>query len=439
MEACVSERSSEAGGQAQSPDRGAGRPAGDFFSSRWIERPEYVSELDGPALPQGFRAAGVVAGIKPSGSPDLGLLVSDAPQTTSAARFTRSGTQAAPVLLNRERCRLGALRAVVVNSGNANAATGRPGLDNAAKMQGSGAIVAGVSEDPVAVASTGVIGVPLPMYAITSGLAAAGRSLSVDGAEAFAEAIRTTDAFAKHATLEVSLPGGQVMLTAQAKGAGMISPGFATLLCFVQTDAALSAETCDLLLGVCVKRSFERVSVDGQLSTSDTVILQASGASGVAVKPETEDELRFGEALDALLRQLALLVVRDGEGARRVGRVVVRGGEEVSVHRVARAVADSSLVKTALYGGDPNWGRIIQAVGMAMPDSAPLDVEIAIEGVKVCARGSYLPHDAEALAVAVKRDEVQYEIGLPGEGAETELFFSDLGHEYVSINADYTT
>jgi glutamate N-acetyltransferase/amino-acid N-acetyltransferase len=410
-----------------------------FFSSRWIECPEHVAALDGPALPRGFRAAGVAAGIKPSGAPDLGLLVSDAPQTTSAARFTRSGTQAAPVLLNRERCRLGALRAVVVNSGNANAATGRPGFDNAAKMQGSGAIASGVAEDQVAVASTGVIGVPLPMPAITSGILAAAHSLSVDGAPAFAEAICTTDAFAKSGALEVSLPGGKVKLTAQAKGAGMISPGFATLLCFVQTDAALSAETCDLLLGVCVKRSFERVSVDGQLSTSDTVILQASGAGGVSIEPETDDELRFGEALDALLRQLALLIVRDGEGARRVGRVVVRGGDQDSVHRVARAVADSSLVKTALYGGDPNWGRIIQAVGMAMPGTAPLDVEIAIEGVQVCARGSYVPHDPQALAAAVKGDEVQYEIGLPGEGAETELFFSDLGHEYVTINADYTT
>ena len=412
---------------------------GGFFSSRWVQRPEHVSELEGPGLPQGFRAAGVAAGIKASGAADVGLLVSDAQQTTSAARFTRSGTQAAPVLLSRERCRLDALRAVVVNSGNANAATGRPGLDNAAKMQGSGAIVSGVSEDQVAVASTGVIGVPLPMAAITNGILAAARALSVDGAPAFAAAIRTTDAFAKSAALEVSLPGGQVKLTAQAKGAGMISPGFATLLCFVQTDAALSAETCDLLLGVCVKRSFERVSVDGQLSTSDTVILQASGASGVAIDPESEGELRFGEALDALLRQLALLIVRDGEGARRVGRVVVRGGDGLAVDRVARAVADSSLVKTALYGGDPNWGRIIQAVGMAMPGTAPLDVEIAIEGVQVCARGSYVPHDPEALVAAVKGEEVQYEIGLPGQGAETELFFSDLGHEYVTINADYTT
>jgi glutamate N-acetyltransferase/amino-acid N-acetyltransferase len=230
-----------------------------------------------------------------------------------------------------------------------------------------------------------------------------------------------------------------VRLTAQAKGAGMISPRFATLLCFVQSDAALSPQTCDLLLGVTVRRSFERASVDGQLSTSDTVILQCSGESGVEIEPETEEELRFGEALDSVLRQLALEVVRDGEGARRLGRVVVRGGDPVAVDAVARAVASSSLVKTALYGGDPNWGRIIQAVGMAMPGTAPLAVDIAIEEVQVCSRGAVVPHDPAALTAAVARDEVEYEIALPGDGAETEVFFSDLGHEYVTINADYTT
>jgi glutamate N-acetyltransferase/amino-acid N-acetyltransferase len=230
-----------------------------------------------------------------------------------------------------------------------------------------------------------------------------------------------------------------VRLCVQAKGAGMISPNFATLLCFIQTDAVLAPETCELLLTVTVKRSFERMSVDGQLSTSDTVILQCSGESGVEVRQETEDELRFGEALDAVLRQLALLIARDGEGARRIGRVVVRGGDEHGVVRAARAVANSPLVKTALYGGDPNWGRIIQAVGMALPGTAPLPVDIAIEGVTVCSGGSYVPHDTAALKAAVQREEVEYEIGLPGEGAETELYFSDLGHEYVTINADYTT
>jgi glutamate N-acetyltransferase/amino-acid N-acetyltransferase len=409
-----------------------------FFRSRWIEVPGNVTEPGG-GLPRGFRAAGVACGIKPSGGLDLGLLVSDAPETTSAARFTRSGTQSAPVLLCRERCTLSGVRAIVVNSGNANAATGRPGFENAAKMQGAAALASRCSESAVAVASTGVIGVPLPVSSVMTGIVRATHALRPDGELDFAHAIRTTDIVDKHACLDVELGAGTVRLTAQAKGAGMISPNFATLLCFVQTDAAMSPDTCDLLLGVTVKRSFERASVDGQLSTSDTVIMQCSGESGVRIEQETDDELRFGEALDAVMRQLALNVVRDGEGARRVGRVVVRGGEAESVHRVARAVGDSPLVKTALYGGDPNWGRIVQAVGMAMPGTAPLPVDVAIEGVPVCTRGQYTPHDEAALKAAVQGEEIEYEIGLPGEGSETELYFSDLGHEYVTLNAEYTT
>jgi glutamate N-acetyltransferase/amino-acid N-acetyltransferase len=211
------------------------------------------------------------------------------------------------------------------------------------------------------------------------------------------------------------------------------------MLCFVQTDAALEAETADLLLGVCVKRSFDRISVDGQLSTNDTVILQCSGASGVKVAPESEDELLFGQALDALLRQLGLEIVRDGEGSKRIGRVVVRGGNDAGVERAARAVANSPLVKAALHGGDPNWGRIAQAIGMALPGTAPLPFDIAIEGVQVASGGQAVGADEQALAKLVQREEVEYVIGLPGDGAETEVFFSDLSHEYVTINADYTT
>ena len=411
-----------------------------FFSSRWVEVPGHVNELPPGGLASGFRAAGVACGVKRDGALDLGLLVSDAAATTSAARFTRSGTQSAPVLLCRERCDLRRLRAVVVNSGNANAATGLAGLEDAARMQTHAATAAGIEpEASVAVASTGVIGVPLAIDAITAGIDAAAGQLRADAGVDFAEAIRTTDAFAKRACLEVQLAAGRVRLSAQAKGAGMISPRFATLLCFVQSDVALAPELCDLLLGVTVKRSFERVSVDGQLSTSDTVVLQCSGDSGVELAAQSDDELRFGEALDALLRQLALQIVRDGEGARRTGRVVVRGGAAGAVEAVSRAVADSPLVKAALYGGDPNWGRIVQAVGMALPGTAPLAVDVAIEGVQVCSRGGAVPHDPAALTAAVQREEVQYEVGLPGEGAEAELFFSDLGHEYVTINADYTT
>jgi glutamate N-acetyltransferase / amino-acid N-acetyltransferase len=404
-----------------------------FFSSRWVEQPPHVREAEDGKLPKGFRASGVAAGIKPEGL-DLGAVVSDAPETTSAARFTRSGVQAAPVTVTRERCRLDALRAVVVNSGNANAATGRRGLDEAARMQGGGAMVAGVPEDRVAVCSTGVIGVQLDGQTMIKGLVGVGGALSEDGAEAFAHAIRTTDTVDKHVALDVDLPGGTVRLSAQAKGAGMIQPSFATMLCFVQTDAKLAAETCDLLLGVCVQRSFDRISVDGQLSTNDTAMLMASGASGVKVEPESESELRFGEALDALLRQLALLIVGDGEGSRRVGRVVVRGGSQEVVEHVARAVANSPLVKTALYGGDPNWGRVAQAVGAALLDTHPLAFDVAIDGTTVCSGGQ-----ATGAVASFEGDEVEFEIGLPGEGAETEVFFSDLGHEYVHVNADYTT
>jgi glutamate N-acetyltransferase / amino-acid N-acetyltransferase len=414
-------------------------PPAPFFRSRWVDAPAGAREAAG-GLPAGFRAAGVAAGLKPSGNPDVGLLVCDAADATSAARFTRSGVLAAPVVICKERAMLDGLRAVAVNSGNANAATGGRGLDDAAKMQGAAAIAAGVPHERVAVASTGVIGVPLDTQAIVSGLARAAGRLRPDGDADFTAAIMTTDAFEKRATLDLDLPsGGTVRLSAQAKGAGMIEPSFATMLCFVQTDAALSPETADLLLGVTVKRSFDRISVDGQLSTNDTALLMCSGTSGVRIEPETDDELAFGQALDSLLRQLALDIARDGEGAARVGRINVTGGDGPAVEAAARAVANSPLVKTALNGGDPNWGRIAQAVGGALTDVAPLPLDIVIEGVPVCRRGAAVAHDREALAQRVAGDEVEYVVGLPGDGHETEVFFSDLSHGYVTINAEYTT
>ena len=413
-----------------------------FFDSRWVPCPEHVREL-GEGLPAGFRAGAAAAAIKTEGVLDVGLLVCDAPDTVSAARFTRSGVLAAPVLVTRDHARTDALRAVVANSANANAATGEAGMNVALAMQVAAAEAAGVPADQVAVSSTGVIGVPLDADRVAAGIAQAARSLHAGGDVELNQAIMTTDAFPKRASLAVTLPSGTVRLSAQAKGAGMIEPAFATMLCFVQTDARLEAETADLLLGVCVKRSFDRISVDGQLSTNDTAILQCSGASGVYVAPESEDELKLGEALDALLRQLAILMVRDGEGAERIGRVVVRGGDQHDVERSARAVANSPLVKTALHGADPNWGRIAQAVGMAMGGrerpQASLALDIAIEGITLCRGGAAVPYDVEALNAAAAGKEIEYEVDLPGDGAETEVFFSDLGHEYVTINAEYTT
>ncbi|HWC25181.1 MAG TPA: bifunctional glutamate N-acetyltransferase/amino-acid acetyltransferase ArgJ, partial [Solirubrobacteraceae bacterium] len=409
-----------------------------FFASRWVPRPAHVTDL-GRGLPAGFRAAAARAGIKGGSALDVGLLVCDADEPVSAARYTRSGVLAAPVLVSRDETESGALRAVVANSGNANAATGRDGLLAARAMQRAAAQAIAAPPRSVAVASTGVIGVPLALGGIEAAIGAAATTLRPDGDELFSEAIMTTDAFAKRASLQVRLPAGTIRLSAQCKGAGMIEPAFATMLCFVQTDAALDPATADLLLGVCVKRSFERVSVDGQLSTNDTAILVCSGASGVRVAPSSEDELRFGEALDALLRMLAILVVRDGEGSRRIGRVVVRGGDGAAAERCARAIANSPLVKTALYGADPNWGRIAQAVGAALPGMAPLQLDIAIEGIAVCAGGEAVAHDEDALRAVAAGPEIEYEVGLPGAGAEAEVVFSDLGHEYVTINAEYTT
>jgi glutamate N-acetyltransferase/amino-acid N-acetyltransferase len=410
-----------------------------FFRSRWVDVPDGVREVPGAPLPQGFRAAGAAAGIKPSGGLDVGLLVSDSDETTSAARFTRSGTAAPPVLVTRDRARLDAIKAVAVNSGNANAATGGRGMDEAARMQGAGAMMGRTTEDRVAVCSTGVIGVQLDGHKVVRGLLEAGKALAPEGIDDFQQSIMTTDLFEKRGTIEIDLPGGTVRLAAQSKGAGMIQPSFATMLCFVETDAIVAADTAELLLGVCVKRSFDRITVDGQLSTNDTAILLCGGASGIAVQAESEGELLFGQALDALLRQLAIDMCRDGEGARRVGRVTVRGGHGPNVERVARAIANSPLVKTALYGGDPNWGRIAQAIGLALPDTAPLAYDIAIEGVQVCVAGNAVDHDEDDLKARVARDEVEYAIGLPGDGFETEVFFSDLGHEYININAEYTT
>jgi glutamate N-acetyltransferase / amino-acid N-acetyltransferase len=390
-------------------------------------------------LPDGFRAAGVACGLKPSGKPDLGLLVCESSSPASAARFTATATPAAPVLLSQARCRLDKLRAVLANSGCANAATGRSGLDAAAKTQGAAAIAAGCEESEVALASTGGIAHELPVEPVLKGILALRGELRREGDGDFQAAIQTTDAFEKRACLQVELPSGVVQLTAQCKGAGMISPRFATMLCFVQSDVALQAATADLLLGVCVKRSFDRCTVDGQLSTNDTALLMCSGASGVEVVPESEDELRFGEALDALMRQLAIMMVADGEGARRMARVVVRGGDQELVEAAARGVANSPLVKAALHGGDPNWGRIVQAVGGALQGAPALALDVLVEGQLVCSAGTAVPYDEVALGASVQHREIEYEIVLPGEGAETEVFFSDLSHEYVTVNADYTT
>jgi len=423
----------------------------DFFRSRWVEPPAHARELEPAGLPRGFRAAGVAAGVKPlasgshrrgSASPplDVAVLASDSPETVSAARFTTNARVGAPVMLSRQ-ADPGGLRAVAVNSGCSNVGDGRRGLETAAAMQAAAAAELGLEPGRVGVASTGIIGVELPRERVVDGVGRACDALGPD-AGAFSEAILTSDSGPKRACLEVDLPGGDsVRLAAQAKGAGMISPRFATMLCFVETDAGLSRETLDLLTGVCVKRSFDRISVDGQLSTSDSVFAFASGSSGVRVEAESPGELALGEALDALLRQLALEIVTDGEGAERVGRVVVRGRPEV-VEPVARSVANSPLVKASLHGGDPNFGRVLQAAGQAWPQGDSFVADLEIEGRLLVSAGDAVGLSAGERSELLERmrgREVEYAVTLPGEGGETEVFFSDLSPAYVEFNAAHTS
>jgi glutamate N-acetyltransferase/amino-acid N-acetyltransferase len=318
---------------------------------------------------------------------------------------------------------------------------GQRGIDTAEATQRAAAEMLGVDSAQVGLASTGVIGTELPREPLLAGVAGAVAALGEDSRE-FSEAILTSDAGPKRAALAVELESGEsITLSAQVKGAGMISPRHATMFCFVQTDAAMEQETLDLLTGVCVKRSFDRVSVDGQLSTSDTVFALANGASGVRIEPEGVDELRFGEALDALMRQLALDMVADGEGAHRVGRIVVRGWPD-AVEPIARSIANSPLVKTALHGADPNFGRVLQAAGQAWPPGQPFVADLDIEGRRLVSAGhaiGFAIDDLKQLEEAVSGLEVEYELTIPGEGGETEVFFSDLSKEYVAYNSEYTS
>ena len=393
-------------------------------------------------LPAGFRAAGVAAGIKPSGGTDVGLLVSDAPETTSAARFTRSGVLAAPVLVTRERSRLDALRVVVANSGNANAATGGRGLDDAAKMQGAAAMAGGVRGRPGRRRLD-------RRHRRAARLARGGQR---PGARALRAAPRRRRRLRRgdhdHRRVREAreprgrrCPAGPCACARRPRAPGMISPAFATMLCFVQTDAALAAETADLLLGVCVKRSFDRISVDGQLSTNDTAILMCSGASGVRVEPESEDELRFGQALDALLRQLALddRARRRGRQAHRPRRRARRPRRRASRRPRARSPT-RRWSRRRCTAATPTGGASCRRSAMALPGTAPLAVDVGDRGRagvrRAAARSPSTPGRWRRRWRATRSSTSS---SCRARAHETEVFFSDLSHEYVTINAEYTT
>ncbi|HEU5298035.1 MAG TPA: bifunctional glutamate N-acetyltransferase/amino-acid acetyltransferase ArgJ [bacterium] len=389
---------------------------------------------------RGFRAAGIHAGIKAS-RPDLALIVSDT-LASAAGVFTTNLVKAAPVLVSQERIQSGAAQAIVVNSGNANACTGAQGMADAREMAALTAAALGIAEEFVLVGSTGVIGIPMPMDALRGGIPMLPPALSADGGQAAAEAILTTDAFTKTAAVRLPLKGTTVTIGGMAKGAGMIHPEMATTLCFLTTDAAVPAPLLRRALREAVDRSFNAISVDGDTSTNDTVFLLANGHAGHAplLEEDGEDVARFTAALTAVAAELARLVVKDGEGATKVITVTVRGARSTAdARRVMRTVTTSPLVKTAIYGGEPNWGRILAAAGRAGADLAPDLAEIAIAGVPVVRGGQGLagamPRAAEGMAQA------EYEIVLDlhlGEGEATG-WTCDLNEGYVKINAGYMT
>lgn len=395
--------------------------------------------------PRGFSAAAAAAGIKQSGRPDLVLVMSDR-DCTAAGMFTRNRVAAAPVLVDRETLASNpnSLRGVIINAGNANACTGAPGLADARAMQQFTAGVMGGHAGQYLVMSTGVIGVPLPMARVQTGIATAAPLLSPLNGRAAAEAIMTTDTQPKFLAVEVELSGGRVTLGGMAKGAGMIHPDMATLLGMLTTDAAIPANDLADYLQVAVRDSFNAISIDGDTSTNDTILLFANGASGVVVS-EPDDRSLFQAALHELCRTLAMMVVSDGEGVTKVVTVRVTGAATTAAaRRVADTIATSPLVKTAFAGGDPNWGRIMMATGRSGVDldQSRLALWIGADGeepLQLVSHGAPTGY-AEADAAAVfARPQFTVHVDLGDGTAEAVLWTTDLTHDYVTINADYRT
>jgi len=393
-----------------------------------------------PIVP-GFRSAGVRCGIKARGL-DLALIASDGP-AHAAGVFTQSTVVGAPVSLSRERVRRGVVRAIVANSGCSNVAMGARGMRDARTMTALVARTVGCQPDEVLVASTGVIGQPLPMEKVEAGILAAGRALRPEGLSKAARAILTTDLAPKCASLRTRIDGRNVTLAGIAKGSGMIEPNLATMLSFLITDAAIAPPLLRKLLRAAADQSYNRVTVDGETSTSDTVFLLANGRAGNSLLRDATSAgaRRFAAALGELTQELARAIARDGEGATKLVTVRVSGARLADdALRAAKRIANSMLVKTALFGGDPNWGRILQTAGAARVAIALDRAEVRLGGVTVFRNGSPTGAAARRRAGrALARKEIDVELDL-GVGRHTATVWTcDLSYDYVEINAEYTT
>jgi glutamate N-acetyltransferase/amino-acid N-acetyltransferase len=396
-------------------------------------------------LPAGFAAGTAASGIKKPGILDLALVYSFYDCNTAAV-FTRNQVVAAPVIVDRKTVKENNqhIRAIVANSGNANACTGTLGLDNARQMQNLAASALSCEPNQVLILSTGVIGVQLPMARIAAGIDEAAHQLARENGNLAAQAIMTTDTYPKQMSVQVTLRGGEITIGGMAKGSGMIHPDMATLLGVFTTDAAIAPDLLDGMLRTAVNLSFNRISIDGDTSTNDTVLLLANGASEVQIIEEKDITL-FQQALNSVCNALAKMIVRDGEGAKKFVEINVSGApDDTAAHAIASTIATSPLVKTAFAGSDANWGRILAAAGRAgvLFDQSKTTLWIGLESateLQIIANGTPTDYlEADAASVFIEPEfKIMLDLG-SGPGTAT-MWTSDLTHDYVTINADYRT
>ena len=386
---------------------------------------------------KGFTAGGVAAGIKKNGALDLGLLVSDRPARVAAV-FTKNRVQAAPVQLDRQRVKSGTARAVIVNAGNANCANGSQGMSAALDMTAMAARLLAVPEDQVLAASTGVIGEPFPIEKVEAAVDGLVAGLAPTGASDLARAIMTTDTRPKAGVREGMAGGASYRILAVAKGAGMIRPDMATMLCFACTDADVPPETLNAALKQATDVSFNRITIDGDTSTNDTVILLANGAAGAVLSSET-DRQTFQQLLNDLFMDLARQMVRDGEGVTKVVDLLVRGAHSDADARViCDTIAHSPLVKTAFFGQDANWGRIFAAAGRAGVELDPDRLDLYFDDVQMVKAGTGCGAAAEAAATDVlKKTDFSVTLDLNLGTGRADMLTCDFSIDYVKINADY--
>jgi len=393
--------------------------------------------------PRGFQAAGMHAGVKSDNQlKDLALVHSSIP-CTAAAVYTKNRVQAAPIHVDRQHLQDGAARAVILNSGNANACTGETGMDHARRMCAATAAALGLVNSDVLVCSTGLIGSPLPIEKIETAIPSLAGSLSGDSGPDAAFGIMTTDTFPKHCAVEVELGAGRVTVGAIAKGAAMIAPNMATMLALVSTDARVPSEDLKTMLSSAVRRTFNCITVDGDMSTNDTVIAMANGAAlddGVEVTVGSPDGEKLGQAMEAVCSEMAKAIARDAEGSTKLITIRVNSARvESEARKVGLSVANSNLVKTAMFGCDPNWGRILCAVGYSGVDLAPDHVTVQLCGTAIYADGAGTDFDEAALSTAMQAEDIPVDIDLGAGSESAQIFTCDLTYDYVRLNAEYTT